>query len=334
MGYTVSVEYLRLVMNYASQIGVDPGRIYKNSGFDVAILEKSGARIPLAQFKTIWDTLEENFPDPDLGLHAGETLVNFPGHILFLLMLNAPTLKEALEKFCAYYNLLADFALPEFQIIKNVAVITLRFYQLEFPVTRNVSEGILSAYASVLNRISENKIQFDGVYFAHPRPENISEHQRIFKAPIFFDHPENKLIFGKKYLDLPVLLSNKEILETLERMAKKLQEKLYKYGPWSEKVTLLIMNLMKGEKPEIEVIARNLAVSPRNLQLRLKKEGTTYQHLLDQVRKEQAIYFLENEQFSISEIGFLLGYAEQSVFSRAFKRWVGCTPGQYRSRFK
>lgn len=334
MGHTVSVEYLRLAMNYASQIGIDPNRIYQNAGFDAAILEKSGARIPLDQFKTIWDTLEEDYPDPDLGLHAGETLFNLPGHILFLLMLNAPTLREAIDKFCDYYNLLADFALPEFQINKNVAVISIRFFQLEFPPTRNVNEGILSAYASVLNRISENKIQFDGIYFVHPRPENISEHQRIFKAPIFFNQPENKLVFCKKYLDLPVLLSNIEILETLERMAQKLQERIYLYGPWSEKVTLMIMNMMKGEKPEIELIARNLAVSPRNLQLRLKEEGTTYQHLLDQVRKEQAIYFLENEKFSISEIGFFLGYSEQSVFNRAFKRWIGCTPGQYRSKFK
>ena len=138
--------------------------------------------------------------------------------------------------------------------------------------------------------------------------------------------------FDNEYLRLPVLLSNKEVLETLERTARKLQERLYAKGPWSEKVARLIIDMMKGQKPEIDFIARKLAVSPRNLQIRLREEGETYQHLLDQVRKEQALYFLENENLSISEISFLLGYSEQSVFSRAFKQWVGCTPGQYRSK--
>jgi len=334
MGLTASVEYLSLAMNYVLQLGLNPDRIYQKAGFDASILKKPGARIPLDQFKAVWDALEEDCLDPDLGLHAGETVSNFPGHIVFLLMLNAPTIKDAIEKFCGYFNLLADFVSPYFSTSKSVAAISIRFHQTEFTPTRNVHEGILAAYASVLKRISENRVQFDGVYFVHSRPENISEHNRIFKAPLFFDQADNKLVFKNTYLELPVLLSNEEILETLERVARKLQERLYVYGQWSEKVSRIIMNMMKGEKPEIESIARMLAVSPRNLQNRLKKEGTTYQKLLDRVRKEQATYFLENENLPISEIGFLLGYSEQSVFSRAFKRWVGTTPGQYRARFK
>lgn len=334
MGLTVSVEYLRFVMNYASKSGAEPDRIYQIAGFDASIMTKPGARIPLDQFKTVWDTLEDELQDPDLGLHVGETVFYFPGHILFLLMLNSPTMRGAMEKFCGYFDLMADFTSPHFSTDNNLAAIAIQFQPFEFSPTRNVNEGILSAYASVLNRISEKRILFDGVYFVHSRPKNITEHQRIFRAPLFFNQKENKLVFHHKYLELPVLLSNKEILETLERMARKLQEKIYSSGPWSEKVTQAIMNRLEKEKTEIELIARELAVSSRNLQNKLKEEGTTYQKLLDNVRKEQAIYLLENENFPINEIGFLLGYSEQSVFSRAFKRWVGCTPGQYRDRVK
>jgi len=77
-----------------------------------------------------------------------------------------------------------------------------------------------------------------------------------------------------------------------------------------------------------------MAVSVRKLQNRLKEEGITYQHLLDQVRKEQAIYLLEEKHIPISEITHMLGYSEQSAFNRAFKRWVGATPGHYRSRIQ
>lgn len=332
--FTASAEYLRFIMNYAPQLGIDPERIYKKTGFDSSVLKKSGARIPVEQFSEVWNALEEENLNPDLGLHIGESIFNFPGHILFLIMLNAPTMNEAIEKFCGHFNLLADFTSPYFSTDNNFATISIRFHTTEFPSTRHVHEGLLAAYASVLNRISENRIQFEGAYFVHSRPDNISEHNRIFSAPMLFDQTENKLVFKNKYLAQPVLLSNDEILETLERVAQKLQERLYAYGPWSEKVTRIIINIMKREKPEIESIARELAVSPRNLQNRLKEEGATYQKLLDHVRKEQAMYFLENEHSPISEIGFLLGYSEQSVFNRAFKRWVGCTPGQYRTRFK
>ena len=174
---------------------IDPDRIYKKAGFDASILKTPGARIPLDQFKAIWDKLEEEFPDPDLGLHVGETVLHFPGHILFLLMLNAPTLRDAIEKFCSYFNLMADFATPDFQIGSDFAAISIQFHQKEFPLTRNLNEGILSAYASVLSRISENKIRFKGVYFMHPSPRDTSEHHRIFGAPIFFDQAENRLVF-------------------------------------------------------------------------------------------------------------------------------------------
>jgi AraC-like DNA-binding protein len=334
MGLSASVEYLNLAMNYALQLGLDPDQIYRKAGFDASILKTPGARIPVDQFSAVWDAFEEVNPDADLGLHLGETTFNFPGHILFLLMLNAPTIKDAMDKFCGYFNLLTDFTSPCFSIHDGFAILSIRFHATEFQPSRHANECILAAYASVLNRISENRVRFESIYFVHSRPENISEHNRIFRAPIFFDQPENKLVFKNKYLDLPVLLSNEEVLNNLEFLARKLQERIYTAGPWSEKVTRIIMNIIKGEKPEIETIARKLAVSSRNLQNRLKEEGVTYQKLLDNVRKEQAIYFLENENIPISEIGLLLGYSEQSVFSRAFKRWVGTTPGQYRSRLK
>ncbi|MBU0991983.1 MAG: AraC family transcriptional regulator [Proteobacteria bacterium] len=334
MEFTASVEYVRLIMNYAPLSGFDSFRIYQKAGFDPSILEKAGARIPADQFNAIWEALEEINPDKNLGLHLGEKIFIFPGHILFLLMLNAPTIKDAIDKFCRYFNLLANFTSPCFSTEKSLAEMTIHFHSNEFSPTRHANEGILSAYASVLHRISEKKIHFDGVYFTHSQPEDISEHQRIFHAPLFFDQIENKLTFSNEYLALPVLLSNQNILETLEQLAKKLQERIYSCGPWSEKVSKLVMGMLQGEKTAIESISRKLAVSPRNLQNLLKKEGMTYQKLLDHVRKEQAMYFLENETLPISEIAHLLGYSEQSVFSRAFKRWVGFSPGQYRSKFK
>ena len=128
-------------------------------------------------------------------------------------------------------------------------------------------------------------MQFEGAYFTHPHTEDISEHQRIFKAPIFFDQPENKLIFKKKYLELSISLSDRSILETLEKFATNLQDKFLNYKPWSKKASQFITDSLSIGNVDIESAARQLAVSPRNLQNRLKQEGVTYQQLLDDIRQ-------------------------------------------------
>jgi len=319
------------------QLGLDPERIYKQAGFDPSILEKPGTRIFLEEFMTIWIAVETLNTDPDLGLHIGEKAIMFPGHILFMLMLNAPSIHDAIDKFSRYYNLMTDFSTPCLTKGKRSSSMTIQYNigsSGDVEISRHSNEGILSAYASVLRRISENKVEFDGVYFTHSRPDDISEHRRIFNAPVYFDQPENRLEFKSQYLELPVLLSDDCLLETLERLAGKLQEKIYAYQPWSHRVSEIILDMIDNQKTEIETIAKKLSTSPRNLQNRLKKEGVTYQKLLDDIRKEQARYLLENENIPISEVAFLLGYSEQSAFGRAFKRWSGMTPNQYRLRFK
>ena len=87
---------------------------------------------------------------------------------------------------------------------------------------------------------------------------------------------------------------------------------------------------LKGEEPKLGSIARHLAMSERSIQLKLKEEGLTYQQLLDEVRKEMALSHLQEPYLSTTDIAYLLGFSEPSVFSRAFKKWTGTIPNAYR----
>ena len=88
---------------------------------------------------------------------------------------------------------------------------------------------------------------------------------------------------------------------------------------------------MGGREINLDVVAGKLAMSPRNLQLKLKEEGTTYQEVLDDLRKKIALDNLKEPGASIGDLAFLLGYSDQSAFNHAFKRWTGKTPRQFRS---
>lgn len=334
MEFSASVGYLRMIMHYVHESGLNPEQIYLEVGFDPSIFKKPEARIPVDQFIAILNAIIKNSNDPNLGLHMGEYVSKFQLNILQMLMLNAPTIGDAIDKLIQYFNLLTNFITPLLSKTKDHASLTFQYNSNEYELTRHSNEGVLSAYAAALGRISEDRIKFDSVYFTHSRPEKISEHERIFKAPIFFEQPKNKIIFEVKYLTSPIFLSNKSILNTLEKLALNLQGKIFNYKPWSKQVSQLIIESLNAGGADIESAARKLAVCPRTLQHRLKIEGTTYKKLLDNIRKEKALFLLEKEDIPIGEIAFVLGYSEQSVFARAFRRWVGSTPNEYRSQFK
>lgn len=334
MIFTTSVEYIRMGIRYAQECGFDYDWLIKESDFDASILNEPGARISFFEFSRLWGVLEKNTKDPDFGLHMGEKMFEFPGHILFLLILNAPTLKNAIDILCRYFNLLTDIHSPKLLIVNQSAQIILRYHVKGLLLLRHSNEGILAGLASVIQRISGGQIKFDSVQFTHSKPESVAEHQRIFNAPILFNKEENRLAFKSKYLAHPIFLSNQVVFEKLKKLASEFQNRLYVDSPWSEKVKETLFNFISNGESEIDFVARKLAVTPRNLQKKLREEQVTFNEILNFVKKEKCLELLKRKNISISDISLLLGYSDQSSFSRAFKRWYGISPKQYRLQLK
>ncbi|MDX5438302.1 MAG: AraC family transcriptional regulator, partial [Pontibacter sp.] len=171
------------------------------------------------------------------------------------------------------------------------------------------------------------------VLLAYPEPPSIKEHERIFAgAELVFGAKFSGLVFDVAYLQLPVVTANPELNQFFEKYAEEYLQKLHQPKTVQERVQREIAQLLKGEEPGINIVARSLAMSVRSLQSKLKEEGTTYQALLDEVRKQIAVKHLQDNQNTITDIAYLLGYSEPSVFSRSFKKWTGLPPAAYRQR--
>jgi AraC-like DNA-binding protein len=87
---------------------------------------------------------------------------------------------------------------------------------------------------------------------------------------------------------------------------------------------------LRGGDPSLTAIAKQLGYAPRTLQRKLQEAGTSYHTLLDEMRQELSFYYLRDAQIAVSEVAFLLGFSETSAFHRAFKRWTGTSPGEFR----
>ena len=168
------------------------------------------------------------------------------------------------------------------------------------------------------------------VCFQHPPPANTREHQRLFRAPIRFGHPINQLSFDRSLLDRRLPVADLTLSPVLERFAQLLLGQLPSQESFLDQVRRAILQSLSTGIPEAELLARQLGLSKRSFFRRLQEHGTSYQRLADELRHELTLRHLREGKLSLSEIAFMLGFSEVSTFHRAFRRWTGQSPAEYR----
>lgn len=326
---TISTDMVRILLGGAPLAQGELAEILQLAGIEPSQLGSSQKRIPTRQLALIWTEMERGADDPNLGLHLGELRDGLPsGHVLFSAMLNSPTLGQALERYCRFHDIMGDFVQPELAPQGNITVLGLSTHA-RVTLHRQHVECIFCLLVSILSQLSA--AQFKGeVRFAHGRPADISEHLRIFGPAIHFAQPENALVFESAYLELPIAAADEELLGVLEQYAERLLRRIRSTQTWSGKVAEQLGRTLCDGKPRLSSVARLLAVSERSLQGKLKDEGTTYQAVLDSVRQQLATAYLEDDKLSLAEVAFLLGYADQSAFNHAFRKWTGDSPLRFR----
>ena len=330
---TISTDMVRILLGGAPLAKGELASILRLAGIEPSLLGNSQQRIPTRQLGVIWTEMERAADDPNLGLHLGELRDGLPsGHVLFSAMLNSPTLGQALERYCRFHDIMGDFIQPHMAARGDTTVLK-PAARGRVILHRQHVECIFCLLVSIVAHLSAAPPKVE-VRFAHRRPADISEHLRIFGRAVHFAQPENELAFERAYLELPIVAADEELLAVLEQYAERLLCRIRPAQTWSGKVAELLSRTLCDGKPRLAEVAGLLAVSRRSLQAKLKEEGTTYQAVLDSVRQELAVACLEDERLSLAEIAFLLGYADQSAFNHAFRKWTGDSPLRFRERGK
>lgn len=332
----ISVSVVRDIVNFAAAQGASAEEICRAAGVASALLTEPDKQIAGHHIYRAWQKAEELTGDADIGLHLGEQIHPTAIGLIGFVMLSCETLGEALEKLTRYTNLMSDGIKGKLLSEKSTASIEVNVvgdvenFLLEAP--RQPIESILSAIATVARHLTGRPLPITEVHFQHSRPSNISEHQRIFDAPVSFNQTSNILRFSSDALEYKILLANKDLLTALETQAEQLLTELDNQETLSAKAQREIIKKLKGDAPTIGDIARALGMSERSLQRELNAEGTSFREVLDRARQDLALRHLRNKKTSVAEVAFLLGFSEPSAFHRSFKRWTGQTPHAFREK--
>jgi len=246
-------------------------------------------------------------------------------------VLNAPTVGAALHNLERYAHTLMHGA--RVVIVQRDAEC---LFTYDVPVgdrelRRQNAEGASAIALQIMRRLIGPEWRPKRVLFGHRRPADVTEHNRVFGAPIRFEAEHSfALSFDAAELDRPVRGADGRLLPIVQRYLDEVPAPASGSDAWLGEVRALVARSVCDGHPNVERVARILGLSGRTLQRRLSERGLVWKTLVEDVRRELALRYLEARASSLTEIAFLLGYSELSAFDRAFRRWTGTTPATHR----
>ncbi|HEV2913416.1 MAG TPA: AraC family transcriptional regulator [Pyrinomonadaceae bacterium] len=327
---TISVKAIGKIVDAAADAGVRPEELYSAVNLDPALLSDVENRIPYAQIVALYEAAARLTRDDAFGIHLSERTSAKVFDLLGYVLMNSATLGEALDRIVRYHSIWTDGAAYSLKTAGDVARLSYSYVDLGAAACRQDCEmtlGITVRLARLATGVDWTPRE---ITFQHARPADTSEHSRVFRSPVHFSRPENEVVFDRSLMNLPMTEADPTLCAVLDRHAAELLTKLPRRGGLPDEVRALLFEAMQGGDASLETISQQLGTSPRTLQRKLREEGTSHQDLLDEIRRDLSKRYLCEPQMAICEVAYLLGFSEPSAFHRAFRRWTGITPKEYR----
>jgi len=329
---TESIHIIKVILTAAKNAGIDSHIALQAIHLKPEVLDDPDARIPMAMEIALWDFLVSRTGDKFFGLHAGAGLTPGEFDVMDYAIRTSKNLRLALENASRYNRLLHDEAILELLTDEKYAYFNHYFRTDPRGANWHAADFTLASVVGIGRAITGKQWNARKICFQHAEPKDISEYEQFFCCPIEFNCENNSVVFDKALLDAPIPESDPALNLVLCRHADDMLKKLPRREDIVERVREQLTKALRGGNPSIEAIAESLNMTPRTLQRHLKEVNTSHKTLLNEMRKELAQHYLENPNIGISEVAYLLGYSEPSVFHRAFKRWFDVTPGELKAQ--
>ncbi|MBM3108902.1 AraC family transcriptional regulator [Pseudomonas sp. V1] len=328
---TTSASWASGIVKALELEGLDCRAMFKQLGLDFAALDDPDARFTQDSMTRLWQMAVDLSGNQAIGLNMARVVRPASFHVVGYALMSSRTLAEGFERLVRFQRIIAESSDLSFRLEPDGYALILTVHGDHLPPTRHSAEASLACALSLCGWLSGRVIQPRRVLVQGPQPVDLTPYKMAFHAPLVFGAAHDALIFERADMEAPLPTANEAMAVLHDRFAGEYLARFSESRVTHRARQVLCRVLPQGE-PKRETVAQALHLSQRTLQRRLQDEGTSFQTLLDDTRRELAEQYLAQPNMTLLETAYLLGFADPSNFFRAFRRWFDVTPGEYRTQ--
>lgn len=334
----VANSYVMALVTTVEKLGVSRSELLQGSAIAVDKLADPNGRTDINQLTLLWQRAVALTGNPALGLEIGQSLSAGVFNVLATILQNSATVKQAIEQLLCYQRLISDGG--DFRLETGVHTSRLIYtpQQHDIALSAFQVEGVMASVFSFAATIAQAGMQACQVNFCHAANDiDTQRYQQFFSCPVAFNQSDNSIVIDSVLLEAKIAHADEDIFWHNKMLADKKIERLVAGNslPVVESVVTLLAGriLEYADFSELtpELLAAQLNLSLRSMQRRLNQAGQSYSSILEQCRKQRVAELLQQTPV-MEDIARQLGYDNISSFYRAFKRWYGKTPKQFRNQ--
>ncbi len=323
-----SVVVVLPLLEHLQSVRVDPQALLDRVGIPRTALEDPRTRLPKRKFEALWRAASEATADPAIALRVSTSVTAGTLGIVGYLASASESRRNAFELVSGFTALLWEDLECELECNDEVAFVRCRTGSRSrgSRFTTEYAIGLTVAMSRSLGVRRRDPIE---ARFSYPPPPYAAEYERILVLPVRFDAGEDGVLFPISMMDSPNPTADAALRQLFERYAADQLAGIPAKPRLSQRVRACVRTLLPRGSAAADAVAAQLRMSERTLRRRLRAEGTSYQRVLDDVRIELARLYLTQERPAIADVALLLGFSDQSAFTKAFRRWTGRTPARF-----
>lgn len=329
----LSVGFVHSLADAVRSHGIDPQPLLEQYGLDSARLGEACARLSIPRYMRLGHSAIQLTDNPGLGLRMGQLSRLSQAGLAGVTAAQAPTVREAARCLIRFEALYGSNYRGQSSFHEDAQGAWLRFYSISpyNAYNRFVVDSIIAGWLQQLSSVSATPLRADRIEIEFAEPDYREAYGALGDCPIQFGAEQNQLRFGLDTLALRNPVHCPSTWRHLLQLCERELEQLTRTRSLRERITQLLGPLLNGgREPDLEEVAARLKLPTWTLRRRLAEEGTQFRAILNDTRRDLAMTYIRDTELAFGEIAYLLGFASAEAFQRAFKRWSGQTPGEFR----
>ena len=326
---TIAICFVAAALQSVRGRALDADQLLANVGLSPSLLQVPQARVSAKHYGALWRTIalaldDEFFGQDSRRMKAGSFAM------LCHSVLGCKTLRQALDRSLRFFALILDDIAGKAERDAGEARIVLHECVAGAGQRVFAHELLLTLLYGVSCWLVGRRIPILRTEFSYAEPAHSAEYRLMYCADLRFRRPHTLIAFEASYLDLPVVQNERSLKEFLRTAPESILLKYKNGSSLNARVRRRLRQFLPGEVPDFEGLADELNMTPATMRRRLHEEGESYQSIKDQLRRDLAISYLSHSSRSVMDIALELGFSERSAFHRAFRKWTGASPGEFR----